>query len=415
MKKNECVIIGQMDNFDFKFPDQNSFNLNDILHDPDMQTLFRLAVYGSLTRKFIHEINNSLTGIIGFNSLLLRNQDLSEKERVYVEKILSVCKNAQNTNQSFFNLFPHSQKVPAVNTIQKILEELAANLFVLSAHQCEIHCRVDHTLANQNIRETGIREMMLYLMIYLIDIVPNCRDIEIRAKRLSEQNHDPNRDKMYVIHLTPTEYDIPADDSNGKSDSETLFFKREGGLDEKMALTISSHIAHQLSGEITHQKNSDGIPCFQVVLPIDEQQELPPGSPPGLEESRVVPLRSNIAPLNILILEDQLLIAEFIQSFLEPDGHRITVYRNGRTFVQNHPDLHQFNLFLLDIFVPGMSGLEVAQFIRGQIPQAPLIFYSALADEDSIRNQFEMNEQTFFLRKPFQKEELLNILKNIRI
>ena len=92
MKKNECVIIGQMDNFDFKFPDQNSFNLNDILHDPDMQTLFRLAVYGSLTRKFIHEINNSLTGIIGFNSLLLRNQNLSEKERVYVEKFSAFVK-----------------------------------------------------------------------------------------------------------------------------------------------------------------------------------------------------------------------------------------------------------------------------------------------------------------------------------
>lgn len=75
--------------------------------------------------------------------------------------------------------------------------------------------------------------------------------------------------------------------------------------------------------------------------------------------------------------------------------------------------LDMVDLFLLDICVPGINGLEIGSIIREKDPESKIVFYSALQDENYILDRFVLDEKTKFLQKPFKKEELFNLLQSV--
>ncbi|MBZ0255011.1 response regulator, partial [bacterium] len=111
----------------------------------------------------------------------------------------------------------------------------------------------------------------------------------------------------------------------------------------------------------------------------------------------------------ILLLEDQDAICKFIHELLQDEGFESVVFKSGHQLDSALPrlDLDTFQLFLLDIFVPGSSGLELAMRIREKKPDAKLLFYSALTNLDTVEKLFPLGPTTMFMPKPFKKEELI--------
>jgi CheY-like chemotaxis protein len=85
--------------------------------------------------------------------------------------------------------------------------------------------------------------------------------------------------------------------------------------------------------------------------------------------------------MRVLVIEDEAVVRTIFGEFLDRLGHEADMAANG------HEGLallgrHQYDLVLTDLFMPGMSGLEVAGAIRARSPRIPIIIISGAAAED---------------------------------
>jgi len=107
----------------------------------------------------------------------------------------------------------------------------------------------------------------------------------------------------------------------------------------------------------------------------------------------------------ILLLEDDTLLAETLQELLVSEGYEVTLVPDGGAAADASYE-EAFDLYIFDINVPEINGLELLESLRGAEDRTPAIFISALVDLDSITKGFKVGADDY-IKKPFFPEELL--------
>jgi len=108
--------------------------------------------------------------------------------------------------------------------------------------------------------------------------------------------------------------------------------------------------------------------------------------------------------VKILLLEDDPLIAEQIRDYFQLCEHRVDLYDNGLKLIEN-ADPSSYDIMLLDINTPGLSGLEVLQEFRELSVDTPAIFVTAMSDIGYLKEAYSVGCNDY-VRKPFDIEEL---------
>jgi len=112
---------------------------------------------------------------------------------------------------------------------------------------------------------------------------------------------------------------------------------------------------------------------------------------------------------NLLIVEDEFIVARDYKSILEHDGHNvIKIVNNGKEAIEiavkSNPDF-----ILMDINIKGkMNGIEAAEEIHKKQIRSKIIFITAYDVKTYVFPEF----QYYFLNKPILKNNLLSILNN---
>lgn len=111
--------------------------------------------------------------------------------------------------------------------------------------------------------------------------------------------------------------------------------------------------------------------------------------------------------MRILLAEDEAAIANFIREGLEEEGYAVDVAGNGRQGLEMAMDkLDEYDIFLLDWMMPGVSGIEICRAIRKENKTVPIIFLTAKDTVDDTVFGLEAGANDY-LKKPFAFEELL--------
>lgn len=108
--------------------------------------------------------------------------------------------------------------------------------------------------------------------------------------------------------------------------------------------------------------------------------------------------------LQILIVEDDILLSDMLKSLLSQNGYRVnTAYSGSEALLILEKET--FDLILLDLMLPGISGEEVLTTIRKK-QTTPIIGVSAKTDIDSKIDLIK-NGADDYITKPFDNKELL--------
>lgn len=113
--------------------------------------------------------------------------------------------------------------------------------------------------------------------------------------------------------------------------------------------------------------------------------------------------------MNILIVEDDAELTQFIQKGLQSEGISVTAAYDGvigRSLVNEH----RFDVVVLDVNLPGFNGYDLCRFIKQNWPAVPVILLTALGSLDNKVVGFESGADDY-LTKPFAFKELLFRLK----
>ena len=117
-------------------------------------------------------------------------------------------------------------------------------------------------------------------------------------------------------------------------------------------------------------------------------------------------------PIKILIIDDERDLCDILLFNLMAAGYRAEVAYSAEEALQH--TLSEFDLLLLDVMMPGLSGFELAERLKGdeQTAHIPIIFLTAKDTENDILHGFEMGADDY-VSKPFSVREVLARVKAV--
>jgi two-component system alkaline phosphatase synthesis response regulator PhoP len=109
--------------------------------------------------------------------------------------------------------------------------------------------------------------------------------------------------------------------------------------------------------------------------------------------------------ITICLVEDEQSLIEMIQFNLELDGYDVFAIRDGGLAKEHFESKIDYDLFILDVMLPRISGLDLCKIIREK-SQAPILFLSAKGTTQDRIEGLKIGANDY-LPKPFDLEELI--------
>ena len=112
----------------------------------------------------------------------------------------------------------------------------------------------------------------------------------------------------------------------------------------------------------------------------------------------------------VLVLDDEQSMVEFLEYALQKEGYQVSCAQEGETALKLLGE-GSFDLIISDLRMPNMDGLEVLKECHKIDPDVPFIFMTAYASSDTAIEALKLGAFDY-ITKPFQVEELKNLIKN---
>ncbi len=109
--------------------------------------------------------------------------------------------------------------------------------------------------------------------------------------------------------------------------------------------------------------------------------------------------------MKILIIEDEILLADSLKALLESKGFEVEAVYDGENGSE-YAELGIYDLLILDVMMPKMDGYQVARHVREKRCSTPILMLTAKSDIEDRINGLNAGAD-YYLTKPFDTRELL--------
>jgi len=112
----------------------------------------------------------------------------------------------------------------------------------------------------------------------------------------------------------------------------------------------------------------------------------------------------------ILVIEDNRQVAEALDYSLKKEGYEVVACYDG-TAAMNKLKTEHFDLVLIDLILPYVSGMSIIKWIKTEHPMMPVIVISSIEEENVITHTFLMGVADY-ISKPFSPLRLTTSVRN---
>jgi PAS domain S-box-containing protein len=360
----------------------------------------RLASVGELASGVAHEINNPLTGVIGYAHLLLARKDLSRDVRRDLEII---NEGAQRVAGIVKKLLAFARQTKPeqryVNINELIRNTLDLRAYELSASNIKVALQLTRDLPVTIADPGQLQQVFLNLII--------------NAETEMKITHDKGRLSIKTEKINNTLRIVFKDSGPGiaRENLETIFdpffTTREVGQGTGLGLSVCHGIVTEHNGKIWAESEPGKGATFIIELPLvtEEGQFEPPE--PVIEEA------PRVAKARILVVDDEPVIRQFVSQVLGEQGHTVETVDNAASALKMVKS-KRYRLILLDIKMPGMSGVELYKQFQKIAPSLTKRVVFITGDVMGKRTMAFLDKtKTPYMMKPFDARELKTQINRI--
>jgi two-component system, cell cycle sensor histidine kinase and response regulator CckA len=180
---------------------------------------------------------------------------------------------------------------------------------------------------------------------------------------------------------------------------EPFYTTKEVGKGTGLGLATAWRLVNNLGGKISVESSLGGGSAFEVWLPIFNNDAV-------VEASRPVAATPGNTVLKILLIEDDELVAKTVAASLRQQKHHVVHYAHGTAAWEHIAEQHgEYDLFLLDLDLPGLSGLEILRRMRARRFPSRILVASGRLEETQLRELRQLKADGV-LEKPFTPQTL---------
>ena len=365
----------------------------------------RMQSAGRLAGGVAHEVNNMMTGVLGFSHFLLKALAEDDPRRTEVQEIIKAGTRAADVTRQLLAFTRQQILRPEPLEVNAVLGkmELMLRRSLGEEHQLVFHLSPDAGL----IRADGPQFEQV-----LVNLLLNARDAMTQAGRVTIATAPATLDEIYAQrHAAIT---IPAGDYVLLSVSDTgsgmdglvqsrifepFFTTKPTGQGTGLGLSTVYGIVKQSGGFIWVYSEPGHGSHFKIYLPRATSAPVTPEErPPG-----PMPTGGNET---ILVVEDEEMVRSLACRGLRSLGYTVLEATNGKEALRSISERSvPIHLVVSDVVMPGMGGRELGQRLSLLEPHLPLLYMSGYTGEDVVRRGL-LEAGSPFLQKPFITEAL---------
>ncbi len=356
----------------------------------------KMEALGQLTGGIAHDFNNLLTVVVGGLDIITKRADDAKLKRYADNALAAAERGARLTGQLL--AFSRVQRLEVRPTfVAPLIENMRPLLRNVLGPGILKQFELDEAMMPVMADPTQLEVAVLNLAINARDAMPDGGTLTISSKRVRVSGEPDVEDGDYIeLTISDTGTGMPADVLERAF--EPFFTTKEVGKGTGLGLSMVYGMAHQSGGAVRIE--SQPGKGTAVKLLFRKADGTVSEAATGAEEpvGSLVPL----APLSILVIDDDPDVRAFIADSLEEQGYRVREASDGReglaAIEREVPDL-----VVLDFIMPGLSGADVARQIRAKRPDQPILFVSGYSETDAVKRAAP---DAPLLAKPFRAEAL---------
>lgn len=354
------------------------------LHQQRLQTL------GELSGGVAHDFNNMLTGILGHVAYL---KAILPAAGQHVESLVAIEHGARKAADLTQQILHFAKFETSGEGVPVDLCELARKTCVLLRRTISPEYRFEVDIPQVPL---FVRGMEGHLAQILVNLVVNARDA-ITANgsiRIALTEVDGGAGRQAVLSVVDNGCGM-TDEVRQRIFEPYFSTKREKGTGLGLA-TVRSIIDAYGGSIVVHSKPGSGT-TMEVMLPcIDAKPQ--PIQDEGMQER----LRGNE---RVLVVDDEHPVRTVLYLGLAQLGYEVEIAEGGEDAIKRYERGERFDLVILDMLMPKVSGDKVFARIRELDPDARVLICSGYSSETTIRKLLA-DGSVGFIAKPFTIEDL---------
>jgi len=183
-----------------------------------------------------------------------------------------------------------------------------------------------------------------------------------------------------------------------------------------LGLHIVQSMAQLLQGKVTVEDNPGGGSLFRWVVPMARAAATERPNKILAFKEAIAAHRHRVRPMRVLVIDDNASNREIAQRMLHMAGHTMVAASTGEQGIRE-AEQSRFDLILLDLHMPGLSGWEVLNHFRNAASSSgmrvpPIVVLSADATTNAMSEAKQLGA-IGYLMKPVAGPRLLNILEDV--
>ena len=365
----------------------------------------RMQAAGRLAGGVAHEVNNMMTGVIGFSEFLLRGLDPDDGRRAEVHEIIRAGTRAADVTRQLLAFTRQQFLRPEVFDLNQVVDGMAKLLRRSLGEDQALTLRPAPEPMDVRADRGQLEQVLLNLVLNARDALSGRGEVVIttaaatRADAVAASHADVEVPAEHYVLLSVGDSGCGMSPQVQARIFEPFFTTKPVGQGTGLGLSTVYGIIKQSDGFIWVESAEGSGTSFQIYLPRilagrgNGTQPESPGIPRGGSET-------------ILVVEDEDIVRSLACRGLREQGYTVLEARHGGEALRHVGGVpRKIDLVISDVVMPELGGRELGQHLARLQPELPVLYMSGYTGEDVIQRGL-LDPGAPFQQKPFTPEGL---------